>query len=86
MFTECKITEIFFMADEFCKFFDATVKKNSVEDKSQPAKRPYHRASTLLEPLTGGIVAPRAAIGVVVVVLLNSAVAIYHQTDIAQDC
>ena len=47
MFTECKITEIYFMADEFCKFFDATVKKYSVEDKSQPAKRPYHRASTL---------------------------------------
>lgn len=30
MFTECKITEIFFMADEFCKFFDSTVKKYSV--------------------------------------------------------
>lgn len=47
MFTECKITEIFFMADEFCKFFDSTVKKYSVEDKERSPRRPYHRASTL---------------------------------------
>ncbi len=47
MFTECKITEIFFMADEFCKFFDSTVKKYSIEDKARPPRRPYHRASTL---------------------------------------
>ena len=47
MFTECKITEIFFMADEFCKFFDSTVKKYSVEDKGRAPRRPYHRASTL---------------------------------------
>ena len=35
------------MADEFCKFFDATVKKYSLEDNNRPSKRPYHRASTL---------------------------------------
>ena len=27
MFTEDKVIEIFFMADEFCKFFDAMMEK-----------------------------------------------------------
>lgn len=32
MLTEDKVTEIFFMADEFCKFFDRMTKKyNSPE-------------------------------------------------------
>ena len=44
MLTEDKVTEIFFMADEFCKFFDRITKKYIIED---PSKRKYHRDSTL---------------------------------------
>ena len=43
MFTEDKVTEIFFMADEFCKFFDCLMKKNTIE---APSKRKYHRDGT----------------------------------------
>jgi len=44
MFTEDKITEIFFMADEFCKFFNIYMEKHAINDGK---KRRYHRASTL---------------------------------------
>ena len=44
MFTEDKIIEIFCMADDFCKFFDAMMAKYTVKDAR---KRPYHRASSL---------------------------------------
>lgn len=47
MFTECKVTEIFFMADEFCKVFNRMMKKYSIDDSSRPARRKYHRASTM---------------------------------------
>ena len=47
MFTEDKITEIFFMADEFCKFFYRLLEKYSVEDTSRPRKRHYYRAPSL---------------------------------------
>ena len=40
LITEGKITEIFFMADEFCKFFDAMIEKYTLKN---PAKRRYHR-------------------------------------------
>lgn len=40
-----KVTEIFFMADEFCKFFDRMTKKYTME---APSKRKYHRNSTPL--------------------------------------
>ena len=42
--TEDKVTEIFFMADEFCKFFDRMTKKYTIE---APSKRKYHRDGTL---------------------------------------
>ena len=44
MLTEDKVTGIFYMADEFCKFFDRMTKKYTIED---PSKRKYHRDGTL---------------------------------------
>lgn len=47
MLTEDKVTEIFFMADEFCKFFYRLLRRYSVEDDSRPRKRRYYRAPSL---------------------------------------
>ena len=47
MFAESKITEIFFMADEFCKVFNRMMSKYAVEDTSKPTKRKYHHESTM---------------------------------------
>ena len=44
MITEDKITEIFCMADDFCKFFDAITAKYTLKPTG---KRKYHRSSTL---------------------------------------
>ena len=44
MFTEDKVTEIFCMADEFCKFFDAMMEKYILQ---RVGKRNYHRNGTL---------------------------------------
>lgn len=44
IFTDNKVTEIFFTADEFCKFFDAMTAKYTV---SNPEKRKYYRESTM---------------------------------------
>lgn len=44
MLTEDKVTEIFCMADDFCKFFDAMTAKYAVRDTG---KRKYHRDSTM---------------------------------------
>ena len=44
MFTEDKVIEIFFMADDFYKFFDAMMEKYTL---SKPKKRKYHRDGTL---------------------------------------
>ena len=40
MFTEGKVTEIFYLADDFCKFFDAEQKKNML---SAPEDGKKHR-------------------------------------------
>ena len=32
MLSDNKVIEIFYMADDFCKFFNETVKKHSIED------------------------------------------------------
>ena len=40
MFTEDKITEIFCIADDFCRFFDAQMEKYTIRDSK---KRKYHR-------------------------------------------
>ena len=39
MFSEDKVTEIFCMADDFCKFFDAKMKKYTLP---KTTKRTYH--------------------------------------------
>lgn len=44
MFTENKVTEIFFMADEFCQIFDRMMAKYTIRDHK---KRRYHRDSTM---------------------------------------
>ena len=46
MITEDKITEIFCMADDFCKFFDAMIAKYTLKPIG---KRKYHRSSTMLK-------------------------------------
>ena len=44
MFTEDKVTEIFCMADDFCRFFDAMMEKYTLKEAK---KRKYHRDGTL---------------------------------------
>lgn len=44
MITEDKVTELFCMADDFCKFFDAMMKKYTLKSDN---KRAYHRDSTM---------------------------------------
>ena len=44
MITDDKFTELFFMADEFCRFFDRMMARYTLK---QTGKRPYHRESTL---------------------------------------
>jgi len=39
-----KVTEIFYMADDFCKFFDAMTAKYTLKPTG---KRKYHRNSTM---------------------------------------
>ena len=44
MFTEDKVTEIFCMVDDFCRFFDEMMEKYTLKE---PKKRKYHRDGTL---------------------------------------
>ena len=44
MITEDKVTELFCMADDFCKFFDAMMKKYTLKSDN---KRAYHRDSNM---------------------------------------
>lgn len=44
MITEYKVTEIFCIADEFCKFFGAMMAKYTIQPNK---KRKYHRKSTM---------------------------------------
>ena len=44
MLTEDKVTELFCMADDFCKFFDAMMEKYTLQSDK---KRRYHRDSTM---------------------------------------
>ena len=46
MFTNDKITEIFCLADDFCKYFDNQVKKYMLSDQTT-SKRKYHREPTM---------------------------------------
>lgn len=44
MLTEDKVTELFCMADDFCKFFDAMMEKYTLKSDN---KRRYHRSPTM---------------------------------------
>ena len=44
MITEDKVTELFCIADDFCKFFDAMMEKYTLKANK---KRQYHRKSTM---------------------------------------
>ncbi len=44
MITENKVIDLFCMADDFCKFFDAMMAKYTLKSTT---KHPYHRASTM---------------------------------------
>ena len=44
MITESKVIELFCMADDFCKFFDAMMTKYTLKPAT---KRKYHRDSTM---------------------------------------
>ena len=44
MITEDKVTELFCMADDFCKFFDAMMEKYTLKSDK---KRRYHRDTTM---------------------------------------
>ena len=44
MITEDKVTELFCMADDFCKFFDAMMEKYTLKSDK---KRRYHHDSTM---------------------------------------
>ena len=44
MITEDKVTELFYMADDFCKLFDAMMEKYTLKSDK---KRRYHRDSTM---------------------------------------
>ena len=44
MITEDKVTEIFCIADDFCKVFDAQMEKYTIKSN---LKRKYHRESTM---------------------------------------
>lgn len=44
MITENKVTELFCMADDFCKFFDAMTERYTLKSDK---KRRYHRESTM---------------------------------------
>ena len=46
MFTEDKATEIFCIADDFCKVFDTQMEKYTIKSNS---KRKYHRDSTMFK-------------------------------------
>lgn len=47
MITEDKITEIFFMADEFCKVFDQMLRRKGLVPHNPLRKRNYHRPGRL---------------------------------------
>ncbi len=44
MITEDKVTELFCIADDFCKYFEAMMEKYTIKESK---KRNYHRDSTL---------------------------------------
>ena len=39
MLSDNKVIEIFYMADDFCKFFNETVEKHSLDDEKKAHKQ-----------------------------------------------
>lgn len=50
MFSESKITEIFFICDEFHKSFEQTARQRMVKSPQKFPKRRYHRATAMTIP------------------------------------
>ena len=48
MLTDDKITEIFVMADEFCKVFNAMLRRRGLCASREGRKRDYHRDCRIL--------------------------------------
>lgn len=44
MLTEDKVTELFYIADDYCNFFDAMMEKYTLQSEG---KQRYHRQSTM---------------------------------------
>ena len=63
MFTEDKVTEIFFMADEFHKVFCRMLDKYSLNAPKMAGKRAYHRAGKLSVPEIMTIMDDRKPLG-----------------------
>ena len=40
MLSDDKITEIYYMADDFCNFFSDTIKKHTIEENDGERNRP----------------------------------------------
>ena len=59
MFTEDKVTEIFFMADEFHRVFCRMLDKYSLNVPKIAGKRSYHRAGKLSIPEIMTIMVPQ---------------------------
>jgi hypothetical protein len=49
MFTDSKVTEMYCLADDFCKLFDKQIRIYSISDTQKPGVRKYHRDSTMSE-------------------------------------
>ena len=47
MISRNKITEIFYIADDFCKLYDRFIKANGLAPKRGKSKRKYHRDSRM---------------------------------------
>lgn len=52
MFTESKVSEIFYLADEFCKFFDAEQEKSMLSAPQEWKK--HHRKQTFDSTVRSG--------------------------------
>ena len=49
MLSDSKVIEIFYMADDFCNFFNKTVKKHSIEDGKKHRDK-LHRLLRIYHP------------------------------------
>jgi hypothetical protein len=69
MLTEDKVTELFFIADEFCKYFDWMMARYTLKNAG---KRPYHRETTL----------SKAEIMLIIILFHDSGYRCFKQKDV----